>query len=195
MKKQFLVVISLVSIVLVLFLSSPVTKADGNSFKATASLHALMTAIVDPTADEIWDAVGTVATKEGVEERRPKDDAEWAALRNKGLLLVEAGNLLRVKGRHVVSPGENTSDSDTPGVLGAVGIENAINRNYVDFTRKVNGFQTAAIKVLNAIERKDAEELINAGGELEHACEQCHATFWYPNAPKPPAFPQKKDLR
>ena len=31
-----------------------------------------------------------------------------------------------------------------------------------------------------AIDRKDPEALINAGGVMDMACENCHLEYWYP---------------
>ena len=63
-------------------------------FKPVADTKLLMQAMIDPTADEIWDAVRTIVTEKGSEEIRPHTNAEWDAVRNHAVTLAEAGNLL-----------------------------------------------------------------------------------------------------
>jgi hypothetical protein len=72
-----------------------------------ASVLDLMLEVIDPNADELWESVATISTRTGVEERHPRTDAEWKAVRRKALLLVEAANLLVVEGRPVAHPGQN----------------------------------------------------------------------------------------
>lgn len=151
-----------------------------------ASVHDIMVTIVDANADEIWDSTGTIITKAGEEDKRPKNDVEWEALRRKALLLVESANLLAVKGRNVVNAGQVTSDENVPGVLDGKGIQKGIDGNFEDFTAHAYAFQDSSIKVLRAIEKKDADELYNVGGQLERACEGCHIKYWYPVDKKQP---------
>ncbi len=150
-----------------------------------ASVHDIMVTIVDANADEIWDSTGTIITRAGEEDKRPKNDVEWEALRRKALLLTESANLLTVKGRNVVNAGQVTSDSDVKGVLDAAGIQKGIDGNFDDFSAKAYEFQDKSIKVLRAIEHKDPEELVTVGGQLERACEGCHIKYWYPVDKKP----------
>jgi len=63
-------------------------------FKPVVDTKLLMQSVVDPNADIVWDAVRTIDTKEGTQEIRPKNDAEWAAVRNAAITLTESGNLL-----------------------------------------------------------------------------------------------------
>ena len=46
-------------------------------FKPVADVKQLMEAVVDPSADVVWDSVATTFTKDGMEERRPTTDADW----------------------------------------------------------------------------------------------------------------------
>lgn len=153
--------------------------------QAVASLHDVMLTMVDPNADAIWDAVSSTVTKTGITEKRPQTEAEWESLRQRALLLAEAGNLLAIAHRPVVAEGKTTSDTDVAGVLNPQQIEQTIHHHFADFSNKAHIFQQAAIKTLNAIEKKDADTLVLVGGELEHACEGCHSQFWYPHAAKP----------
>ena len=137
-----------------------------------------MDALVDPQSDVIFEAVATIISKSGTEERAPKTDADWDAVRKGALLLIEGGNLLVVPGRHAAGPG---AKSEVPGVeLEPAEIEALINKNPGLFVRRAQGVVGAAIVALKAIEAKDVQGLSNAAGALDAACESCHSDFWYP---------------
>ena len=50
-------------------------------FKPVADVKELMQAVVDPSADVVWESVAIIFTKDHVEERRPRTKEEWAANR------------------------------------------------------------------------------------------------------------------
>jgi cytochrome c556 len=49
-----------------------------------------------------------------------------------------------------------------------------------------HALQDAAGSALAAIDKRDANALLEAGGDLDEACESCHKRFWYPGSPTPP---------
>jgi hypothetical protein len=146
--------------------------------RPVATIKEIMDALVDPQSDVIFEAVATILTKSGTEERAPRTDADWEAVRKGALLLIEGGNLLMVPGRHAAGPG---AKSEVPGVeLEPAEIEALINKNPGLFVRRAQGVVGAAIVALRAIEAKDVQGLSNAAGALDAACESCHSDFWYP---------------
>src|SRR5262245_61447166 len=58
----------------------------------------VMKGIVDPTSKVLWDSVGTESGKNGLVEKAPKTDEEWAVLEHNALSLAEAANLLKIPG-------------------------------------------------------------------------------------------------
>ena len=62
-------------------------------------VKSLMIAMVDPAADILWDAVGTIITIEGVDEWYPETDEEWAEVQSAAIVLMESGNLLMMGDR------------------------------------------------------------------------------------------------
>ena len=74
-------------------------------FQPTASVEDIMRAMVDPSADAMWDAVVTTVTEAGVEEVRPRTEEDWWALERGAIMLVEAGNLLLIDGRRIAREG------------------------------------------------------------------------------------------
>jgi hypothetical protein len=138
----------------------------------------IMDSIVDPNADVLWNAVATIVSVTGTEEREPRTDEEWAATRRSAIQLVEATNLLRIPGRQVARPGEK---SENPHVeLEPEAILRLILDDPATWTKLVDDLHDAALPALNAINAKNAKGLFDAGDKLEHACESCHQHYWYP---------------
>src|SRR5262249_8301170 len=63
-----------------------------------SSVKELMDSIVDPSADVIWGAGGTVVDKEGFHELSPKTDEDWLNVRRAAVRIIEGGNLLMMPG-------------------------------------------------------------------------------------------------
>jgi hypothetical protein len=147
-------------------------------FRPTATVKDIMTSIVDPESDVIWNSVATVVSVTGTEERRPSTDEEWATLRRSAIQLVEATNLLLVPGRLVARTGEK---SENPKIeLEPPAIQKLIAEDPAAWAKLVGGLHDAAAPALKAIDAKNADQLFEAGGHLEDACEACHRRYWYP---------------
>jgi hypothetical protein len=154
-------------------------------YSPTATIKDIMDAIVDPSADVVWESVQTIVTPAGVDERQPRTDEEWAAVRRGAIRVVEGTNLLMMPGRHVARPHEK---SETPGVeLEPEEIEANINKDRAQWNKLAKGLYDTSMEALKAIEAKDVNALIDIGGRMDMSCENCHMTYWYPNQPLPPA--------
>ena len=119
-------------------------------FQPVANVKQLMVASVGPCAETVFDSVGTIVSAKGVEEIAPKNDEEWATVRNCALMLAESGNLLMMKGR---DKGE---------------------RRWTDLSRELIETGTAAFK---AAEAKNAPALLEAGGRVTEVCDNCHTLY------------------
>ena len=151
--------------------------------KVQSTVKDIMDAIVDPSADAIWGAVGTVVDETGVHESSPKSDEDWANMRRAAVRIIEGGNLLAMPSRDVAPPG---TKSETPGVeLEPAEIAAIIRNKRKAFDAFARALRDHGFEVLAAVEKKDAASLIEIGGRLQDVCENCHQTFWYPNAPQP----------
>src|ERR1700749_1671144 len=53
----------------------------------------LMEPIIDPPADTLWGAVGTVVDNEGIHEMFPKTQEEWQEPRRAAVRMIEGSNL------------------------------------------------------------------------------------------------------
>jgi plastocyanin len=149
-------------------------------FRPTATIKDIMTSIIDPEADVLWNSVATIVSLSGTEEREPRTDEEWAAVRRSAVQLVEATNLLRVPGRHVARPGEK---SENPRIeLQPETIQKMIAEDPAAWSTLVDRLHDAAAPALKAIDARNAKGLFDAGEHIEHACEACHQRYWYPPA-------------
>src|SRR5262245_28326233 len=79
----------------------PPPPSSETHMKPVTGIQDIMASMVDPAADHLWESVATVANEKGVEEKRPKTDEDWKAVRTQAVILAEAANLLMVEGRPV----------------------------------------------------------------------------------------------
>jgi hypothetical protein len=120
-------------------------------FKPVADVKQLMQAVVDPSADVVWESVATIFTKDHVEERRPHTNQEWANVRSHAMILTESGNLLMMAPRA---------------------------RDGGDWMKMAQALVDKAAIALRAADAKDADGLLNVGGEIDETCENCHKKYW-----------------
>jgi hypothetical protein len=158
------------------------TTESESPYKITATIQDIMDAQVDPAADEIWNSVASIVTPSGVEEKQPRTDEEWEALRLKSFLLIEGANLLVMPGRRVAPEGAPLDPAELAGDPPDT-IQKQMETNRAAWIRLAQGLHDASLEVKAAIEAKSPAQLIDAGEKLDTACENCHSTFWYPNAP------------
>jgi hypothetical protein len=156
-----------------------------NPFRVTATIQEIMDSEVDPAADFLWGSTGFIADKQGVQDKNPKTDKDWDMVRNNALILLEATNLLVIPGRTVATAGSKLDPSEVAGIEDPKDIQKAIEANRQAFIGFAHGLHDAGMQMLKAIDAKDLAGMDAAGEKLDSACEQCHRTFWYPNAPEP----------
>jgi hypothetical protein len=119
-------------------------------FKPVADMLTLMTAVIDPSADVVWDSVAHIVTKDGTEERMPRTDEEWARVRSAALVLAESGNLLMMPSR-ARDAGE-----------------------WMTMARAMIDSGEAAAK---AAEAKDPKGILATGEQIYDACVACHTKY------------------
>lgn len=115
-----------------------------------ASVKQIMNGIVLPDAYVIYNAVSTISTAKGVEEKAPQNDEEWAVIGNAAAAVAESGNLLLMGDR-------------------------AIDKG--DWVKMTRDFMDAAKRSLDAANKKDKEAIVAAGGDLNTTCDNCHAKY------------------
>jgi hypothetical protein len=148
-----------------------------------SSIKELMESVIDPSADVLWGAGGTVVDKEGFHELAPKTDEQWLEVRRAAVRIIEGGNLLMVPGREAAPAG---TKSETPGVeLEPAEISALIKKNRKGFDGFAKALQGVGLEALRASDTKNAALLLDLGARLDAVCESCHQTFWYPNVVAP----------
>ena len=114
-----------------------------------------MLSVIDPAADAIWESVATIVTHDGVEERRPRTDEDWEALRHEAVRLVEATNLMLMMDRDVARPGFR---SENPGIeLEPEEVQALIDEDPETWEQGVADLYQVAASMLSAVENRDAE--------------------------------------
>jgi cytochrome c' len=161
------------------------SEQPANLLEPVASIQELMQAEVDTSADSIWDAVETTATRAGIETKQPRTAQEWQEVRRNAIVLIEAANLLMVDKRKLST---KPFPAEAEGALDSAQIEQRIAANRGAFNQYAVALRQSAQSLLTAIDAQDAKALLDAGGTLDEVCESCHMTFWYPNQKIPP-FP------
>ncbi|MBV8742774.1 MAG: hypothetical protein JOZ12_13380 [Sinobacteraceae bacterium] len=155
----------------------PSAALSASGQQPTLTLQQLMTARIDPAADALWDAVAYIATESGVEDRQPRTQAEWLALRSSALTLLDATGELAAH-RHLIVA---TNRTPGPGELSSAEIERRIAADPAAFGTFARGLERATQGALAAIDARNAQALLDAGGTIDEACEACHVTYWYPD--------------
>jgi len=146
--------------------------------QAYSTVKDIMESIIDPSADVLWRAVGTIMDKEGVQELLPKTQEDWLEQRRAAVRIIEGGNLLMMRGREAAPAG---TKSEAPGVeLEPAEIAALIKKKRKSFDAFAKALQAIGLEALRASEAKNPDLLVEIGGRMEDVCESCHKTFWYP---------------
>ncbi len=159
---------------------APTAPALLGVLKPVVSVKELMENEIDPLSDNIFDAVSSRITKNGIEDIVPKTDEDWAKVRIGAVVLAESANLLKIP-RPFAPPGvlNNSGGPNAPEltpdqIMAKVQADKSLWNSHVEDLRAV------ALEVMDIVKRKDTEALLVAGGKLDEACESCHLAYWYP---------------
>jgi hypothetical protein len=115
-----------------------------------ASTRQLMGGIIAPGATVVFESVSTTVTENGVDEKAPRTDEDWAMVGNAAAALAEAGNLLMVDGR-------------------------AVDRG--EWMKMSQAMIDASKLVLKAVDAQDTEGILAAGEPLNESCDSCHQRY------------------
>jgi hypothetical protein len=141
------------------------------------SIREVMTHIIDPTADYIWDATGADITAAGVVEHKPETDEDWAMVTRGVVSVAEGAALLKMP--RPVAPADDYV-SKNPGELPPAEIQALIDRERGVFNAYADAMRNEALKILEVVKARDVARLTAAGDDLDRTCESCHLHFWYP---------------
>ena len=86
-----------------------VTPQLWGEMKPVVSVKELMRDMLDPIADNIFDAIAIIVDKNGTVEHGPKTEEEWATVRIGGVTMAEGAYLLKVRSRPWAPPETKTT--------------------------------------------------------------------------------------
>ena len=158
----------------------PAPTALWGDLKPVVSVKELMRDMIDPLADNIFDAVGTTVSARGTTDRMPKTDADWEKVRVGAVSLAEGAYLLKIP-RPFAPPGDenNSTGPDAP-ELSPAQIKAKLEHDPVLWNAKIEALRNVGLEVLEIVKKRDAKALWDAGEDLDNACETCHLEYWYP---------------
>ena len=174
-------------------IDTPQAVALWGDLKAVVSVKELMKYMIDPVADNIFDAVSTTMTKRGTVDVAPKTEEDWDKVRTGATSLAEAATLLKIR-RPFTPPGdENNSTGPEAVELSPAQITAKVEHDPVEWNARIEAMRNVALEALDVVKRKDVNELWDVGENLDKACEACHRSYWYPG--EGAAFYQKLERR
>ena len=148
--------------------------------KPVVSVKELMSGMLDPASDFIFNSIGTIIAEGKVTEIRPKTDADWERIRAGAITIAEGVYLLKVPRRFAPEGDENDSKGPEPTELSPAQIAAKLEKDPVLWNAKIEALRNVALEVLEVVKKKDAEALWDACDDLDTACENCHLEYWYP---------------
>jgi len=115
-----------------------------------ATTRQIMSAIVSPTSNAIFQSVQTNVSDKGTEEIFPRTDDDWAALGAQAAALAEAGTLIMMPGR-------------------------AIDQG--DWIKMSQAMVDAAKQTLAAVQKKSPDAVLESGETVNTSCDACHERY------------------
>lgn len=148
--------------------------------KPVVSVKELMRDLLDPLADNIFDAVSVIADRDRTIEHAPSTDEDWERIRIGATAMAEGAYLLKVR-RPFAPPGdENNSQGPDAPELSPAAITAKIEKDPVEWNARIEALRNVGLEVIDIVKKKDVKELWNAAEDLDQACEACHRSYWYP---------------
>ena len=126
--------------------------------KPAVSVKELMRDMLDPAADNIFDAVKVVSTKGRTVETIPKTDEDWERIRIGAVTLAEGVYLLKIP-RPFAPPGdENNSTGPNPPELSPAQIKAKLEADPVLWNAKIEALRNVGLEVLEIVKNKKVDE-------------------------------------
>jgi hypothetical protein len=115
-----------------------------------ATVKQIMIGITNPAAYVVYEAVGTKTTTKGVEEIAPQTDEDWVKVASAAAAVVESGNLM-LTGSRAIDKG--------------------------DWVKMTHAMMEQGQKAMKAAAAKSTDGIVEAGGDLNVTCDNCHARY------------------
>lgn len=120
-------------------------------FRTDNTVRVLMANMLDPAADLLWDAVGTVLDETGETYWEPETEEDWLQVKLGAMALAESANLLMMEDR--------ARDQD-------------------QWIRLSAAMADAAMLAFAAAEAQDPQRIFDLGEVVYETCNNCHSLYW-----------------
>lgn len=110
----------------------------------------LMTLVLEPASDILWDSGGWILDAAGLEELFPTTDEGWDYVLAQAAVVVESGNMLALPGR--------AEDNDA----------------WMIYTE---GLSAAGMAAMESAAAHDEEAFFQAGAQIYSVCTACHQAY------------------
>jgi hypothetical protein len=147
--------------------------------RGPATIRDLMHAAVDPSAEYLFDSVQILSDERGITEIAPHTDEDWRQVRARADVLLRMPDLLAAPGRRAARPRDRAANPEVE--LETEQLQTLLQTRHDDFALRARKLHDAAAVVMQAIDAKDKDALLNALNGIDLACEGCHVRYWYPN--------------
>ncbi len=127
----------------------------GPPFRTDNTVQMLMANMLDPAADLLWDAVGTILDENGETYWEPETEEDWLQVKLGAVALAEAANLLIMENR--------ARDQD----------------QWVSLSQDM---ADAAMLAFDAAAAEDPERIFDLGEVVYETCNNCHTLYWVDDA-------------
>ena len=160
--------------------AAPAPQQLWGDMKPVVSVKELMRDMIDPIADNIFDAIAIVDTPHGTVQHVPKTDEDWDKIRIGAVTLAEGAYLLKVQ-RPFAPAGDDKTKSPVQGEeLTPTQVQAKVEKDPVLWNAKIEALRNVGLEVLDIVKKRKTDELWDAGSNLDQACETCHIEYWYP---------------
>src|SRR4029078_3617112 len=134
---------------------APASQHLWGDMKPVVSVKELMRDMIDPIADNIFDAIAIVGTPQGTVQHVPKTDEDWDKIRIGAVTLAEGAYLLKVP-RPFAPPGDlNNSTGPHPGQLSPDQITEKVRKDPVEWNARIEALRNVALEVMDIVKKKD----------------------------------------
>jgi hypothetical protein len=160
--------------------SSAINPSTFGPMVPVVSVKELMQYMIDPIADDIFDAVWWDTTKRGVVKHQPTTDEDWEKVKTGAVSLAEGIFLLKIPRPFAPDGDVNNSLGPNPPELSPIQIKAKLDKDPVLWEAKIQAMRNAALEIVEVVKKKNADELFVASEDVDAACENCHLEYWYP---------------
>lgn len=120
------------------------------AYNTSLNVQEVMTLVLEPASDILWDSGGWILDAAGLEELFPTTDEGWDYVLAQAAVVVESGNMLALPGR--------AEDNDA----------------WMIYTE---GLSAAGMAAMESAAAHDEEAFFQAGAQIYSVCTACHQAY------------------